>query len=621
MSKGHSFAIIGDTMTNLDYVLPKVTRPARYTGGEWNSITKDWDAIDIKIALAYPDIYEIGMSNLGLGILYDIINREPDTLAERVYAPWVDMEAEMRNASIPLFSLESRHPLKDFDIIGFSLSHELTYTNVLNMLDLAAIPVHTSQRNGSYPLIVAGGSCALNPEPMSEFIDLFVLGEGEEVLLEILETFRRWKMQSPHEKQELLRELTHIPGIYVPSLYQVDYHIDGTIAKIWPESAGLSPSIKRCMLIDLPPVVTRPVIPYVATIHDRAAIEIQRGCTRGCRFCQAGIIYRPLRERPKEEIISAVDELLRNCGYNELSLLSLSTGDYSEIESLVGILSSRYREHNLKISLPSLRIDSFSLGLIDTIATAKKTGLTFAPEAGSERLRRVINKGISDEEILQTLENAAERGWSSVKLYFMLGLPTETADDIESIVHLLRHGSPSQRKTGSRALHIKVSTSAFVPKAHTVFQWAAQHSEEELNASIEGLRRGLKKSGMHLSWHDPKMSLLEGVMARGDRRLSKVIYRAWQSGSTFDAWSEHFNYEKWDRAFDEFGLDPAFYANRQRPFDEILPWAHIDVGLNTNFLQREYQRTLQDQPTNDCRSGSCNACGLESWHPACKKSN
>ena len=621
MSKGHGFAIIGDTMINLDHILPKVTRPARYTGGEWNSIKKDWDAIDIKMALAYPDLYEIGMSNLGLVILYDLINREPDALAERVYAPWVDMEAEMRNASIPLFSLESRHPLKDFDIIGFSLAYELTYTNVLNMLDLAGIPVYASQRNGTYPLIIAGGSCALNPEPMAEFIDIFVLGEGEEVLLELLGTFRRLKMQGPHEKQELLRELTHIPGIYVPSLYQVDYHIDGTIAKIWPESAGLSPSIKRRILVDLPPVVTRPVIPYVATIHDRAAIEIQRGCTRGCRFCQAGIIYRPLRERPKEEIISAADELLRNCGYNELSLLSLSTGDYSEIESLVSILSSRYREHNLKISLPSLRIDSFSLGLIDTTATVKKTGLTFAPEAGSERLRRVLNKGISDEEILQTMENASERGWSSVKLYFMLGLPTETQDDIESIVHLVRHGSPARRKPGSRALHIKVSTSAFVPKAHTAFQWVAQHSEEGLNASIEALRRGLKKSGMHLSWHDPKMSLLEGVMARGDRRLSQVIYRAWQSGSKFDAWSEHFNYEKWDRAFDEVGLDPSFYANRQRPFDEILPWAHIDVGLNANFLQWEYQRTLQGQPTDDCRSGSCNACGLESWHPACKKSN
>ncbi|TEU04189.1 MAG: TIGR03960 family B12-binding radical SAM protein [Dehalococcoidia bacterium] len=607
-------------MTNLDQILPRVTRPARYTGGEWNSITKDWDAIDVKIALAYPDIYEIGMSNLGLVILYDLVNREPKALVERVYAPWVDMEAEMRKATIPLFSLESRRPLKDFDIIGFSLGYELTYTNVLNMLDLAGIPVLAAQRDESYPLIIAGGSCSLNAEPMAEFIDLFVLGEGEEVILELLGTFRRWKFEGSHAKQELLRELAHIPGIYVPSLYQVDYHNDGTIAKIMPTSQGLGSSVKRRILIKLPPAVTKPVVPYMATIHDRAAIEIQRGCTRGCRFCQAGIIYRPIRERPKEEVLAAVDELLRNCGYNELSLLSLSTSDYSEIESLVGVLSARYREHNIKISLPSLRIDGLSLRLMDTITSGKKTGLTFAPEAGSERLRRVINKSVSQDDLLQTLETAAERGWNSVKLYFMLGLPTETLDDIESIVHMVRQGVPALRKGGGKALHLKVSTSAFVPKAHTPFQWVAQHTEEELNARIEALRLGMKKSGLRLSWQDPKMSLLEGVLARGDRRLSQAIYRAWQLGATFDAWSEHFNYEKWGRAFDECGLDPAFYANRQRPLDEIFPWAHIDVGISTTFLKREYQHNLQGTETPDCRFGRCTTCGLERWHPACQKS-
>ena len=607
-------------MTDLDHLLPRVTRPARYTGGEWNSITKDWDAIDVKMALAYPDIYEIGMSNLGLVILYDLVNREPKALVERVYAPWIDMEAEMRKATIPLFSLESRRPLKDFDIIGFSLGYELTYTNVLNMLDLAGIPVLAAQRDESYPLIIAGGSCALNAEPMAEFIDLFVLGEGEEVLLELLGTFRQWKFEGSHGKQELLRELAHIPGIYVPSLYQVDYHDDGTIAKIMPTSQGLGSSIKRRILIKLPPVVTKPVVPYMATVHDRAAIEIQRGCTRGCRFCQAGIIYRPIRERPKEEVLAAVDELLRNCGYNELSLLSLSTSDYSEIESLVGALSARYREHNLKISLPSLRIDGLSLRLMDTITSGKKTGLTFAPEAGSERLRRVINKSVSQDDLIQTLETAAERGWSSVKLYFMLGLPTETPDDIESIVNMVRQSVPARRKAGGKALHIKVSTSAFVPKAHTPFQWVAQQTEEELNARIEALRLGMKKSGLRLSWQDPKMSLLEGVLARGDRRLSQAIYRAWQLGATFDAWSEHFNYEKWGRAFDECGLDPAFYANRQRSLDEIFPWAHIDVGISATFLKREYQRNLRGTETEDCRFGRCTKCGLERWHPACQKS-
>ena len=607
-------------MANLDQILPRVTKPARYTGGEWNSITKDWDAIDVKMALAYPDIYEIGMSNLGLVILYDLVNREPRALVERVYAPWIDMEAEMRKATIPLFSLESRRPLKDFDIIGFSLGYELTYTNVLNMLDLAGIPVLAAQRDESYPLIIAGGSCTLNAEPMAEFIDLFVLGEGEEVILELLGTFRRWKFEGPHGKQELLRELAHIPGIYVPSLYQVDYHDDGTISKIMPTSPGIGSSIKRRILIKLPPAVTKPVVPYMATIHDRAAIEIQRGCTRGCRFCQAGIIYRPIRERPKEEVLAAVDELLRNCGYNELSLLSLSTSDYSEIESLVSALLGRYREHNLKISLPSLRIDGLSLRLMDTITSGKKTGLTFAPEAGSERLRRVINKSVSQDDLLQTLETVAERGWSSVKLYFMLGLPTETPDDIESIVHMVRQSVPARRKPGGKALHLKVSTSAFVPKAHTPFQWVAQHTEEDLNARIEALRLGVKKSGLRMSWQDPKMSLLEGVLARGDRRLSQAIYRAWQLGATFDAWSEHFNYEKWGRAFDECGLDPVFYTNRQRPLDEIFPWAHIDVGISTTFLKREYQRNLQCTETQDCRFGRCTTCGLERWHPACQKS-
>ena len=615
-----AFDIIVDTMTNLDHILPRVTRPARYTGGEWNSITKDWDAIDVKMALAYPDLYEIGMSNLGLAILYDIVNREPNVLVERVYAPWVDMEAEMRKSAIPLFSLESKRPLKDFDIIGFSLGYELTYTNVLNMLDLAGIPVRSAQRDESHPLIIAGGSCALNAEPMAEFIDLFVLGEGEEVLLELLETFRHWKLDGAREKLELLRQMASITGIYVPSLYQVDYHDDGTISKISPTSPGLSSSIKRRILTKLPPAVTRPVIPYIATIHDRAAIEIQRGCTRGCRFCQAGIIYRPLRERPKEEILLAVEELLRNCGYNELSLLSLSTSDYSNIDSLVSTLSSRYQEQNLKLSLPSLRIDSFSLRLMDAITSRRKTGLTFAPEAGSERLRRVINKGISDDDVLQTLETAAEHFWSSVKLYFMLGLPTETPDDIESIAELVHKSVAARRKPGGRAPHLKVSVSAFVPKAHTPFQWVAQPTEEELNTRIDSLRLGLKKSGLRLSWQDPRMSMLEGVLARGDRRLSQVIYNAWRLGATFDSWSELFNYEKWGRAFHECGLDPAFFANRQRPLAEVLPWSHIDVGVNTTFLKREYQRSLQGTDTLDCRFSHCAACGLERYHPACQKS-
>jgi radical SAM family uncharacterized protein len=620
MSKGQGFVIIGDTMNNLDTILPRVTRPARYTGGEWNSVIKDWGAVDIRMALAYPDIYEIGISNLGLAILYDLVNSKPWVLVERVYAPWVDMETEMRKAAIPLFSLESRRPLRDFDIVGFSLSYELTYTNVLNMLDLAGIPVWATERDESYPLIIAGGSCALNGEPMAEFVDLFVLGEAEEVALELLDTVRQWKRDGYHGKQEILRELTHIPGIYVPSLYQVDYHSDGTVSKIGPTSSDISSSIKRRILTELPPAVTKPVVPYVATIHDRAAIEIQRGCTRGCRFCQAGVIYRPRRERSKEEVLAAVGELLKNCGYNELSLLSLSTSDYSEIESLVSTLSEHYKAYNLKISLPSLRLDSSSLSLMDTVTLGKKSGLTFAPEAGSERLRRVINKSVSEDELIQALETAAERGWSNVKLYFMLGLPTETIDDIEGIVKLVRQSEPARRKFEGRALHLKVSASTFVPKAHTPFQWVAQHTEEDLNTRIEALRLGLKRSGLRLSWQDPKMSLLEGVLARGDRRLSRVIYLAWQFGATFDAWSEQFDFTKWSHAFAESGLDPTFYANRERPLDEILPWAHVDVGLSINFLEREYKRSLQGAETEDCRLGRCMSCGLENWHPVCQRS-
>jgi radical SAM family uncharacterized protein len=605
-------------MIRLDHVLPSVTRPARYTGGEWNSIVKDWDAIDVKMALLYPDLYEIGMSNLGLSILYHLVNMQPKALVERAYAPWADMEAEMRKASIPLLSLESKRPLKDFDIVGFSLGYELTYTNVLNMLDLAGIPLLAAERSDSHPLVIAGGSCALNAEPMAEFIDLFVLGEGEEVLLEFLETFRRWKLEGSRRKEELLREAANIAGIYAPSLYQVDYGDDGSVVRIAPTIRGLSPSVRRRVIANLPPPVTKPVVPYVEVVHDRAAIEIQRGCTRGCRFCQAGIIYRPLRERSQEEVLAAADELLKNCGYDELSLLSLSTSDYCNIEGLVGALVGRYREHNLKLSLPSLRIDSTSARLMDLLASGKKGGLTFAPEAGSERLRRAINKGVSEEELVQTMATAAERGWNGVKLYFMLGLPTETFDDMEAIAQLVRRLRQGGRKAKGGPFQVRVSASAFVPKAHTPFQWLAQNNEEELRAKIEVLRRGLKRSGVRFSWQEPRMSLLEGVLARGDRRLAKTIYRAWQLGCSFDAWSERFNYEKWLRAFADSGLNPSFYANRERPRDELFPWAHIDVGVSSAFLRREYEHTLEGKETEDCRYGQCSACGLETWHPACQ---
>ena len=599
-------------------ILHQVTRPARYTGGEWNSVIKDWDRTPIRVALIYPDLYEIGMSNMALPILYELLNSQPDVLAERAFAPWVDMEAAMRRADIPLFSLESKRPLKEFDVIGFSLGYELTYTNVLNMLDLAQIPVLVSERNDSHPLVIAGGSCALNPEPMADFIDLFVIGEGEEVLLELLDSFRNWKREDKRvSKQKLLRQVATIPGIYVPSLYQVEYQADGLLKSITPAVPEASPTIQRRIVNKLPPPVTKPVVPYIEVIHDRGAIEIQRGCSHGCRFCQAGIIYRPVRERSQPEVLQAVEELIANCGYSEVSLVSLSTSDYPHIDELVASLCHRYP--NLALSLPSLYIDSFSVGLMDSLSFHKKTGLTFAPEAGSEKLRRIINKSISEDGLLNIAATAFEKGWTGLKLYFMLGLPGETMDDIENIITLVHKVRTLGRRAKGRTLQLRVNLSTFVPKPHTPFQWVAQESEQGLNAKHELLKQGLRRKGIRLSWQDPKASLLEAALSRGDRRLGKVIHHAWKLGCTFDSWDEHFNYENWSRAFEEAGLEPGFYAQRQRPLNELLPWAHIDVGVTAAFLKKEYQRSLDAKETGDCRTEACNACGLERWQPACQQ--
>ena len=599
-------------MTYPDSILYQVTKPARYTGSEWNSIIKDWDKTNIKIALCYPDVYEIGMSNMALPILYDILNRQPDVLAERVYAPWTDMGAAMRRAGTPLLTLESKHRLKDFDIIGFSLDYELAYTNVLNLLDLAQIPVLASERS-SHPLVIAGGSSCLNPEPMSDFIDFFVIGDGEEVVLELLDCFRGGK-GSP--KKELLRQVATIPGVYVPSLYQVQYQADGLVKSITPTAAEAKPVIQRRLVTKLPPPVTRPVVPYIEVVHDRGAVEIQRGCTRGCRFCQAGIIYRPVRLRPKEEIIQAVGELIANCGYNDISLVSLSTTDYPGIEELVSSLVHNY--NNLTLSLPSLRIDSFSVKLMDSLPARGKTGLTFAPEAGSERLRRLINKSASEEQIVETAATAFARGWTGLKLYFMLGLPSETTEDVEEITRLAaKIRSVGKAKGGTPRIRISLST--FVPKPHTPFQWVAQEDEPELNAKHELLKLGLRRKGSSISWQDPKVSLLEAALSRGDRRLGKVIHQAWRLGSTFDAWDEGFNYQNWLHAFNEAGLEPDFYARRERSLDELLPWAHIDAGVSSDFLKREYQRAKEGKLTPDCRDNPCNACGLERLSADCQQ--
>ncbi|MCL2679741.1 MAG: TIGR03960 family B12-binding radical SAM protein [Dehalococcoidia bacterium] len=595
-----------------DSLLSCVQKPARYTGGEWNAVRKDFNSTPLRFALSYPDTYEIGMSNMAIGILYEQINARKDCLAERVFAPWVDMAQALRENRLPLRSLESGHALGEFDVIGFSLGYEFTFTNILNMLDLAGLPVLSAERGKAHPLVIGGGSAALNPEPVADFIDLFVIGEAEEMLDHLIDLILEHKQTGSLDKPALLREAARLPGVYVPALYDASY-IDGKYQQLTPRVPEAPPQVQRQILSKLRPAPVKPVVPYIEAVHDRAAIEIARGCSHGCRFCNAGMIYRPVRERPREEVLAAIEEILQNTGYDEVSLVSLSSGDYSQIDTLVADLSARYGER-VALSLPSLHLDPHAVKLVDGLPGRRKTGLTFAVEAGSPRLQKVINKHIPEEEILATAALAFERGWTGLKLYFMLGLPTETDEDVQGIIDLVGRVKAQGRSAPGRAPQIRLTVSTFVPKPHTPFQWAAQESAPNLARRHEMLRNTIGRRGVKLSYSDTRVSLLEAVMSRGDRRVGKAIYRAWKAGAVFDGWSEHFNFELWQAAMVEEGVDPAFYATRERPLDEPLPWAHIDIGVSNEFLKQEFQKAISGELTPDCRTVGCNACGLqEKW--------
>ncbi len=598
-----------------DDILFKVEKPSRYTGGELNEIVKNPSEVDIRFAFCFPDVYEVGMSHLGSRILYHTLNARQDTYCERAFTPWPDMEVQLRKNNIPLFTLETKDSLKEFDILGFTLQYEMSFTNILNMINMSGITIRASERNEDEPIIMAGGPCAYNPEPLYDIVDFFEIGEGEEMMNDVLDVYKKYKGKG--KKKEFLREISKIQGIYVPSLYDVIYNEDNTIKEFKPKYDDVPKTIKKRIInnytkVDFP---TNIIVPYTEIVHDRIVLEVFRGCTNGCRFCQAGMLYRPVREKKKEDLVDLARGLVKNTGYEEISLSSLSTCDYSDIKGLITDLMEEHEENRVGIALPSIRVDAFSVDLLKDIQKVRKSGLTFAPEAGSQRMRDIINKGLTEDKILEAARDAFEAGWKTLKLYFMVGLPYEELEDCAGIGELAEkivdeYKAVPKKKGDYNGLRLTVSTSILIPKPFTPFQWTPMARLQDVNEKINAVKGAIKSKCIVYNYHEQKTAIMESVFARGDRRLCDVLIKAFEKGAKFDGWGQYFNYRLWMEAMEECNLDVDFYAYRERTYDEVLPWDFIDIGVNRKYLEAESEKAKKAELTQNCRKG-CTGCGID----------